>query len=163
MGPSGEFFLELLWEITFSDHYGGWEGGRQVMIVSELTKYGDNLQVFKNEYQGVLQFGKVCQPHGLVTRLFYFISVNKTSARITRGWCRYTDFRYVVGAYDAKSPVMVGSQDPRIPYIWDPIGSGGSQRSEGSDLGFGVFRIRIQDPDHTANTSDSGSTDPDLN
>ena len=60
-------------------------------------------------------------------------------------------------------PVMVGSRDPRIPYTWDPIGSGGSQRSEGSDLGFGFFRIRIQDPDHTANTSDPGSTDPDLN
>ena len=60
-------------------------------------------------------------------------------------------------------PVMVGSQDPRTPYIWDPIGSGESQRSEGSDLGFGFFRIRIQDPDHTANTSDLGSTDPDLN
>ena len=58
---------------------------------------------------------------------------------------------------------MVGSQDPRIPFIRDPTGSDGSQRSEGSDLRSGFFgsgsRIRII----RKNIPDLGSTDPDLN
>ena len=98
-------------------------------------------------------------------------SLNKTSKSLYRRGVKFFPameqnfVRMVVRTHVRRhtTPVMVGSQDPRIPYTWDPIGSGGSQRSEGSDLGFGFFRIRIQDPDHTANTSDPGSTDPDLN